>query len=812
MLNNLKIGSRLGLAFALVLALLLTISTVSLLRISDLAGGTANVVDDRMPKVEMANEIMENTLVMARSVRNIILSSDKSFERAQMEIIANARKRNGEILDKLKPMIHSPKGTEDFAKVVAARAKYGAAVDTILPLANSASPSYNAEKATQYLFGEYSAAANNYVEEVKAFGKTQKEHAEKAGKDAAETANSAKTLVFSLSIIATLLAAALGFFITRTITRPVGEAVGAARKMAAGDFKFEIKSDAKDELGEVMRAVGDVQKAVQAMTADTKLLVKAAVEGKLATRADAGKHQGDFQAIVKGVNDTLDAVIGPLNVTADYVDKIAKGVIPPVITDRYNGDFNVIKNNLNAVVKMMSELLAQTDIIIRAAADGELGKRANADMFVGGWNQLIKGVNDTITNIVNPLNVTADYVDHVAKGIIPPMITAEYKGQYNIIKGNLNAMVKMMSDLLTQTDIIIKGAAEGQLEKRANAALFVGGWNQLVSGVNQTLESVVAPVNEVRGVMGALESGDLTQSISGDYRGDFLALKVAVNNTVTRLADTITQVRMSADALTNASAQVSATAQSLSQSSSEQAASVEESSASVEEMSASITQNAENARVTDGMASKAAREANDGGTAVKETVSAMKQIAKKIGIIDDIAYQTNLLALNAAIEAARAGDHGKGFAVVAAEVRKLAERSQVAAQEIGELAGSSVGMAERAGKLLDEIVPSIHKTSDLVQEIASASQEQTTGVSQINAAMSQLNQATQQNASASEELAATAEELGGQAQQLQEMMQFFSVKEQRGGASAGSSGGGRGKAKKPARAQATFNEAEFEKF
>ncbi len=194
-------------------------------------------------------------------------------------------------------------------------------------------------------------------------------------------------------------------------------------------------------------------------------------------------------------------------------------------------------------------------------------------------------------------------------------------------------------------------------------------------------------------------------------------------------------------------------------------------------MSASINQNSENAKITDAMASKSSAEAGEGGEAVKSTVQAMKNIAGKIGIIDDIAYQTNLLALNAAIEAARAGEHGKGFAVVAAEVRKLAERSQVAAQEIGELAGNSVHLAERAGKLLDEMVPSINKTSDLVQEIASASQEQTAGVGQINNAMGQLNKATQQNASASEELAATAEELGGQAGQLQELMDFFSLPE-----------------------------------
>jgi len=274
--------------------------------------------------------------------------------------------------------------------------------------------------------------------------------------------------------------------------------------------------------------------------------------------------------------------------------------------------------------------------------------------------------------------------------------------------------------------------------------------------------------------MHRLAEGDLSETIIVAPK-DESSLLFAIRKTNESLAHIIAEVRSTADKLVNASQQVSATAQSLSQSSSEQAASVEQTTASVEEISASINQNTENAHVTDNMASTASRQAVDGGGAVKETVDAMKQIADKIGIIDDIAYQTNLLALNAAIEAARAGDAGKGFAVVAAEVRKLAERSQVAAQEIGEVASSSVKLAERAGSLLETMVPSIKKTSDLVQEIAAASQEQSQGVGQINSAMGHLNQATQQNASASEELAATAEEMGGQAAQLQELMSFFKL-------------------------------------
>ncbi|WDU65189.1 methyl-accepting chemotaxis protein [Pseudomonas poae] len=285
--------------------------------------------------------------------------------------------------------------------------------------------------------------------------------------------------------------------------------------------------------------------------------------------------------------------------------------------------------------------------------------------------------------------------------------------------------------------------------------------------------SITKPLNGAVAAANRMAAGDLSQDLPINSRDETGQLLAAMQNMTERLRSILGDVRSSADSLSSASEQVSSTSQSLSQAANEQAASVEQTSASVEEMSASIAQNTESAKITDGIAGKAANDAVQGGGAVSDTVLAMKQIADKISIIDDIAYQTNLLALNAAIEAARAGEHGKGFAVVAAEVRKLAERSQVAAQEIGQVASSSVHLAEQAGRLLNEIVPNIQKTSDLVQEITAASQEQSGAAGQINIAMGQMNQITQQNAAASEELAATAEEMNAQAGQLQELIGFF---------------------------------------
>jgi methyl-accepting chemotaxis protein len=279
-------------------------------------------------------------------------------------------------------------------------------------------------------------------------------------------------------------------------------------------------------------------------------------------------------------------------------------------------------------------------------------------------------------------------------------------------------------------------------------------------------------------IIAQVANGDLAAraQLSTKDQGSIL---FAINQMIFKLSSIITEVRSSADSLSAASEEVSATAQSLSQSATEQAASVEETSASMEEISASINQNNDNAKVTDSMATKSAKEASQSGEAVNNTVAAMQKIAERISVIDDIAYQTNLLALNAAIEAGRAGEHGRGFAVVASEVRKLAGRSQTAAKEIGELANSSVKQAVDAGNLLNAMVPSIRKTADLVQEISAASNEQSMGANQITIAISQISIVTQQNSTAAEELYSTAEELSHQAAQLQEMMEFFKLGQRR---------------------------------
>ena len=375
-------------------------------------------------------------------------------------------------------------------------------------------------------------------------------------------------------------------------------------------------------------------------------------------------------------------------------------------------------------------------------------------------------------------------MEAVVAGIDNGTIKTPQQGNATItaVKDEIHRMESAATDLSDKHQKIMSGK-EDMISTFSRQTALVMFTVVIITFISATFVTMVVSRGITRPVKAMAEhlsemaqgSGDLTRRIEIASHDEVGNMATSFNAFIKKLEEIISEVRTSSDGIASAAAQVASSAASLSQGTSEQAASIEETTSSLEQMSASITQNAENSRQMEQMAVKGARDSEESGSAVKESVTAMKQIAEKISIIEEIAYQTNLLALNAAIEAARAGEHGRGFAVVATEVRKLAERSQTAAQEIGGLATNSVGVAERSGSLLTELVPAIKKTAELVQEVSASSREQSSGVAQINKAMSSVDTVTQRNASSAEELSSTAEELAAQSEALQQLMAFFRV-------------------------------------
>ena len=276
---------------------------------------------------------------------------------------------------------------------------------------------------------------------------------------------------------------------------PLNVAAKYVDDISKGNIPAKITDTYNGDFNTIKNNLNQCIDAVNKLVEDAGMLSKAAVEGKLATRADASKHYGDFRKVVEGVNQTLDAVIGPLNVAAKYVDDISKGNIPAKISDTYNGDFNSIKNNLNQCIDAVNNLVADAGLLSKAAIEGKLATRADATKHWGDFRKVVEGVNQTLDSVIGPLNVAAKYVDDISKGVIPAKITDNYNGDFNVIKNNLNNVVQMMSDLLSETDKIVKAAADGKLDERANAGKFVGGWHQLVSGVNDTITNIVNPLN-----------------------------------------------------------------------------------------------------------------------------------------------------------------------------------------------------------------------------------------------------------------------------------------------------------------------------
>lgn len=540
-----------------------------------------------------------------------------------------------------------------------------------------------------------------------------------------------------------------------------------------------------------------------------------------------------------------DDEIGGIAISLDFFTTLLKNDLIGAIEKISNGDISTEFNSkdekdeiaviLNKVSGTINKINSGISHITDEILEGDLSTRGNEDKYSGVWKDMVHNINNLIMAFVKPIHVTSEYIEKISLGNIPPAITEEYKGDFNVIKKNINNCILNINGLVKEANTLIGAAGQGKLDIRGNEEGFQGDWRALLNKINLLLDAVVEPMKEVSATMQEMSHGNLEVTVRGQYQGEFkilgdslnttiMKLRMVVNeisNTLSSIAEgninlediqiyegnfegishsvnrildalntTLGEIRTAADQVSSGSSQVADGSQLLAQGATEQASSIEELTASVTEVAEQTRENAENANQANGLVLQMKNSAEQGNQHMKEMLDAMaaineasSNISKVIKVIDDMAFQTNILALNAAVEAARAGQHGKGFAVVAEEVRNLAARSANAAKETTALIEGSIDKAQRGkeianetAKALGQIVEGVSEAADIISGIAASSKEQASGIEQINVGITQVSEVVQTNSATSEESAAASEELSGQAELLKELVNQFELK------------------------------------
>ena len=462
--------------------------------------------------------------------------------------------------------------------------------------------------------------------------------------------------------------------------------------------------------------------------------------------------------------------------------------------DLGDNDFEPTADEIGQMLKRVSQvtmiirsLTLQVGELIESVRNGDLKHRGDPAKLSGAYGELVCNINELIDQLVEPIGLTSEYVEKIANGNIPPEITDDYNGDFNHIKENINILIRTMNGLVSQTGMLTEAAQSGQLDTRGDADQFFGAWNELIVGINETLDSVTGPIQEVSLFMSEMAKGSLTYEVSDTFEGEFAKLGDDANATGTKLNGIIGSIRSAASAIELGVDEVASGNANLASRTESQAARLEEARANITLMTDAVRANATSASEARDVAESTRSLAQEGESVVRQAADAMSDLSDSsqnivaiIDVIDTIAFQTNLLALNAAVEAARAGEQGKGFAVVASEVRQLAERSAEAAKEIKELIGDSTNKIQEgnrlvgnSGKTLEEIIASVKRVADLVVSISDASQEQSQGIQDVNAIVVELDQMTTQNSELVVEIASTSKSIGVQTESLTQMLRFF---------------------------------------
>ncbi|MFN8597031.1 MAG: methyl-accepting chemotaxis protein [Anaerolineae bacterium] len=882
-LNNLKIGPKLIGGFLFVAMIIVVGTVVAYFSMNALQEQTSHMYHNNLVPNDNLGNIDALMYKMRGDVYKFVLVPEEQAA-LEVQIAANIEAINQDIAAYRAGDL-SPAAAGELSKLETAWATYQPAVAEIIRQTKAG----NLQAATDLLKSSAAAsiARTTISTATDRLMTLSMEQAKGLDDHADQEFAQASTTLIVLSAIGLVLAVALGVTITRSITGPLIKTVQTLQEMRLGHLNQRLKMNRQDEIGSMAMAMdqfaddlqtnvidcmrkiaaGDLSveitlkdaqdeispalkqtiEALRGLVAELKLLTTAAIDGRLATRGHADKFQGGYRDIVQGVNDTLDAVIGPLNVAAEYVDRIAKGDTPAKITDKYNGDFNEIKNNLNQCIEAITILVEETGTVINAAREGHLAKRANADRTQGVYRKILRGLNETLDAVVGPLNVAAEYVEQMSQGDVPPKITETYHGDFNEIKNNLNMMIEAtaqmsvtakqiaagdltvrvvarsdndvlaysmiqavntLQELVTELNSLTRAAAEGRLNVRGNVSKFHGGYQDIVSGVNATLDAVITPIRETNQVLAQVAHGDLTVQTNGQYRGDFVQLKHSLEAMLSGLKDMATQTHQGTTTLSAAATQILATSTEQATTTREQASAVNQITATVQEIKASAEQVAQHAQTVAESSTRAAQAAQKGVDAASASLSGMHDIKERVEVIaqnilalstqaqqigdiidsvSDIAGQSNILALNAAIEAAQAGEAGRSFRVVADEVRSLAAQSRQAAAQVRVILGdiqkatnlavmateqgtkgvtTGMEMVSRTAQTINELADLVRASSLATQQIVASVDQQTIGLDQIAIGMADINQAAQQTAAGAQQSQKAAQDMTNLAAQL----------------------------------------------